>query len=768
MSKNVTKIPVSHRHEWISKRRFEDVIEPWYLPFEWSIRDFGIDGQVEITKSITDTTYVQPQGLYFFVQLKCAEEATRNSKCLTYQIPVKKILQWYGSNLPVLFTVYDMKSLEFLYLWIDDNLINTLDSSNPKWTTKESVTLKLPLSNTLSQEKLPELKEYVGNWKQPSKKIIEPGLYFTLKGKCQQINRRFASIAQPFQFESVRERVALIEKQIHEAIYRVAITGPSRSGKSTLINAMLRKKEVSPTGIFQTTGVPIQILPGEREYIQILFEDSNVSEHPLSGKIIRRFASQDENINNQKKVSLVTIFTKNPELEKGISLFDIPGLDDPQENIYEHAWLIVKKSNAILYLIDAAVAEHGGFVFKSEYKKHILELSQSLDKIFLVFNKINALSPTMLVKLKKKVEDDLKRLNLFDKVAEKIYYISAEESLTSRTKKLSKQNGLRQLENDLWQFLLKENKIGLRRLSSSLENVMQSIKDFSSLLQTRLLDISKKRKLVAALSTAQKKTPELARLFHQECNRATQAIVNHLEIQKNRALANLEKQLTDIPSEKELPDKQKLKIYLATTVKSTLESTDQLYTQTTHAMNTSVKSWIEGHLQHIWQIVVGSKDQNKIDMTEFESIEVPNIDFSNSIGVGAFSWLIGSVLAPGFAFAVGFVGFFSNLLLTVEERRTKRIKKLMGQIKTKMDDVYNRMHIGYVEAFKKRAEQIRQSVNNTLNLYFSDLHQQVAKINIPIIPDEEQKYNNALSNIESLRNEVIELNRELISWHSSF
>lgn len=767
MSNSLTKIPASHRNEWKSKRKFEEIIDPWYLPFEWTVRDYGIDGQVEITRPIGKTSDVEPQGLYFLVQLKCIEKLSKPKKRIGYSIPVKKIIQWYGSNLPVLLALYDMEEGQFHSLWINDQLIGSLDSHNPKWITKATVTIKITSENDVPLTNLPAIRDYVTSWKRTPRRIIEPGLYFDLKNKCEHLNICFGEIAAPFQFESISQRVGILGTQINEAIYRLAITGPSRSGKSSLINAMLGKKGVSPTGIFQTTGVPIQILPGNNEEIQVLFQDGKLQQHPFSEKAIRKFASQDENINNEKKVSLVTIFTQNRELEKGIALFDIPGLDDPVESIYEHAWMILRKSNAIFYLIDASVAANGGFVFRADYKNEILELSQQLDKIFLVFNKINALTPDRSIELKQKVANDLKRLDLFNKVAEKIYFISAEESLSLRLKKSKKSDSLTQLESDLWQYLLKENKIGLRRLSATLESLINGLNDFAGLLNTRLLDLSTKRNLITALQEIENKVSGLSNIFHKERNRSLQSIRTHLENQKNRILENLEKQLNEIPQQNDLPTKQNIKDYLATSVKSTLETTNQLYSQNANSLNSSVRLWIESNFQKIWEIVARNQDQRNVDLTEFESIEVPEIDFSNSLGVGAVTWLITTVLAPGYALAVGFVGFFSNLLLTVEERRTKRIKKLMDQVKEKLNEIYKRMESGYTEAFGEWSEHTRVQVNKAIVLFISDLRQQIEKIDIPISLDEDKKYTKGLAQIDDLKVKVVELNKELLSWHSS-
>lgn len=767
MKRNVTQIPESHQNEWTSQRKFEEAISPWYLPFKWSTKDYGIDGKVEITRFIGESNDTEPLGQYFLVQLKCIEKSPITVKHLGYQIPVKKIIQWHGSNLPVLLTVYNLQSENFYYCWIDDNLINGFDKQNPKWVTNETVTVAIPFTNVISPEKLNEIRDYVYSWKKPARKIIEPGLYFELKENCDKLNFELEKLVTPFNFNSVNGQLEEIKQQINSAIYRISITGPSRSGKSTLINALLHKKDLSPTGLFQTTGVPIQFLPATKEFIQVIYNDKSIGEYKLSSSVIKKFASQDENINNQKKVSLVTIFTRNTQLEKGIALFDIPGLDDPEENIYNNAWMIVQKSNAILYLIDASPAQNGGFVFRAEYKNHILELSKSLDKIFLIFNKVNVLTIDKLELLKQRVEADLKRLQIFDKVAEKIYYISAEESLEKRIKKKRNDDSVSILEKDLWSYLLKENKIGLSRLSSVLASMQESLRIFSGLLQTRQMNFATKKKLLSELNDIDKKFPDLSKLYHEECDKHRNLIITHLENQRSRLLTKLEKQLTEIPSDKELPGSSLIRRYLLHEVNISLASTNHLLENSIIHLNKTIDRWTESNFAQIWNIMAYQHEKRFLNLQELEKIEVPENDYSNSLGVGTFTMLLTAIANPAYAFIAGLTSFLGNLWLTAEERREKRIKKLMNLVTKNSDETFKQMELTYMELFLDLSEKIQINVNEKIKQFMNDLRQQVNSIDIPILASEEERYIQCHHNIKELDQKIIDLNKEIISWNSS-
>ncbi len=103
----MAEIPKSHRNEWKSKRNFEELIDglEMYMPFGWAIRDYGIDGQVEIMTPIKDSDSFRPEGKFFQLQLKSTEKIKIVGKNISFTVPVKKIIQWYSTNLPVMFVL---------------------------------------------------------------------------------------------------------------------------------------------------------------------------------------------------------------------------------------------------------------------------------------------------------------------------------------------------------------------------------------------------------------------------------------------------------------------------------------------------------------------------------------------------------------------------------------------------------------------------------------------------------------------------------------
>jgi GTPase SAR1 family protein len=377
----------AHRKEDKSKREFEELIDPFFVS-GWNTKDYGIDCVVEITTESDSFGNAELESKCFLVQLKATEKITKSKNSITFSVPVKKIIYWYNYNLPVLFVLYDIKTNTFYYQWIDELLIAALEGENNNWTDQKTITIRILPQNKLEKHYGSLLADYVSKWKMPSRRKLVPGKYFQMKGKGYDFIQQYKLLISSFGFQSVNEAIKNMETALDLSMYRIALTGPSRVGKSSLINGIL-KKEISPTGFFQTTGVPIQIIPGAEDKVTLYFNNKPQLYLPFTLENVTNYASQEYNEDNKKGVRLISISVKNQQLERGVSLFDIPGLDDPSDEILDYTWQTVKKVNAVIYVVDASPAQDGGYIFRNDYKKHITIFSQSQDKVFLVFNKVD-------------------------------------------------------------------------------------------------------------------------------------------------------------------------------------------------------------------------------------------------------------------------------------------------------------------------------------------------------------------------------------------
>jgi len=205
----------------------------------------------------------------------------------------------------------------------------------------------------------------------------------------------------------IAEITALQIKFQTEKLY-IVVVGLFKKGKSSLINAIL-KKEILPVGVTPLTAIVtlLEFTSGE-PFVEVLFKDGRCE---IKGPgDIPSFVSEDENPDNQKQVDLVRIYGNTPLL-KLVSLVDTPGLG----SAFEH------NTNATLQFvpkIDAAIVVLSADMPISKIEIEFLEnLKDIVPKLILALNKID------LVK-----EEDLKKIIAHDlKVVSKIIHKSPEE-----------------------------------------------------------------------------------------------------------------------------------------------------------------------------------------------------------------------------------------------------------------------------------------------------------------------------------------------------
>lgn len=769
MNPERVEIHKSHRKEWKSKRDFEELIDQMgiYMPSEWVTRDYGIDAIVELNTPIRNSESLTPTSKYFTLQLKSTEKVNRKLKHISFTVPVKKIIQWHSANLAVVFILNDLSNGVFYFLWIDDLLISSFDAKNENWVNQKTITLKIPFENVFEKKSKNLIHDYVLGWKPSSRKVIQPGVYFDLKDKCDDLLNNYESITKPFKFESIGISIKELNIQLEQAIYRIAITGPSRVGKSTLINALLKREGISPSGFFQTTGVPIQILPGKVDEVKIVFKDNKSITKKLTTQIIKEYASQDENEDNKKEVTLVVIYLANKQLEHGVSLFDIPGLDDPDEKIYNYTWNTVTKANAILYLVDASTAENGGFIFRREYKNHIVDLGQALDKIFLVFNKVNALTGNKLELLKERVEKDLKKLDLYEKVADKIYYISAEESLNTRIGKIKGTDSVKKLEEDIWDYLLNENKIGLIRLNHVCKQIFSSTKYFEGILNTRLIDNKKRKELEEAIQAAKSSTSKIGNLYKDNKIEIRKRIGKSLENRKNSILLNLEQHLKKLSINENMLSKKAIRNYLTQEAHTTLKQINEEYTYQLNILQRTIDNWIEDNLKDVRRIVLKGAKGQSIDFSEVENIELPSNNLITSFGVGLLTGIVGLLINPPVAIITAITGFFSNLVLSAADRRAKQINQIMDKSRSQYDKLFQKIDKSYMSLINESSTHIINYANTKTKSYFNDLNTQLKRLESPISESEEKLYTTAFLDIEILQKSINDIDKEIESWYQT-
>jgi GTPase Era involved in 16S rRNA processing len=743
-SRKKVLIHPSHQQSDASMRiAADELAQKNMLVSAWTTRDYGIDGMIEVASPFEKELISMAQ--FFLVQLKSVKKMEQNKTGYVYSVKTIHLLQWIASNNHVMLMVVCVPDKKTYWTWIDSVLLAKLEARNSDWASQSNIRIPIPFENDFNILPAQEVWQYIKKNKKASK--LDAGLFFNLSERSTALLAKTIETTKQFEFSSINEATTSLQQEFQQAIYRVAITGPSRAGKSTLINAFLKRKEISPTDIYQTTGVPIQILPSETEYLKIFFKDGTSNELKLTTPNIKAYVTQQLNDQNRKQVRLATIHIRNAELEKGISFFDVPGLDDADDEIVDYAWAAVIQSNAVLYVIDASPFANGGFVFRKDFKTQLTQLSTSLDKIFLVFNKINVLNAEALKLLQNYVLSILQKHGLKDHIEDRIYYISATEVNAESTKTVDAGGQFTQLKDDLWNFIITENKSGLTKLhmlSKQLERVQLNFRD---LLNTRLLDDEGRKKVIIELQKIQSQVRILKPLMQGKLLNIKRDIPIRLNQIMQIKLNRLEQELKTVDLNQKLPDKTWLKLYLTQSCNETFEEMNAWIIAELISAKTYLDQWIRDNLSGVHNIIEKNSEGRIVYLTELELVEVPEPDYSTAIKTAIATGVIAFFINPAAGALAGLAGFFADLLMTQAERREKQIHKTVDKARERMKAQFNTIAAVYNdyigEAFTKFAEYARTNIEH----YTADLKKQANLSIETLTPMQVEGYQKALIEI---------------------
>lgn len=751
---------INHQKELRSKQAFETLMNPSVV--NWTIRDYGTDGLVTLHDKIGGDGSAQLSSMHFLVQLKATE---RDASSFQMQIPVNKIIDWLQSNVPVFLVVFVQNKNAFYFKSINESFSNFLTKNKPGWNAKQTIGISFTADDTLSEDAIKIIRTEVRQ-RTPKRAMLLPGTYFKLKTMVSKLVERFFELSSPMKFDSVNNSIQQLEKNLDLAMYKVAIMGPSRSGKSTLINCLL-KRDISPIGIFQTTGVPLQVVPGAADKVEVFFTNGKKSSHSYSSKIIKDYVSQNENRGNEKKVNFVSVTVVNELLEKGIAFFDVPGMDDPDDDVVTNTLAFVNTFNAIVYVLDVSPAKNGGFLIRSDVKKQLINLTSTLDKVFLVFNKVDELSESRLDETKNYINRELDRWDIAKKVDSKIFYLSAGTALNTilAGRPDASTEGVTNLSGEIWKFILEGNRNGIYSLLSVTKGVRKGISDFESLLKVRLLEADKLDQIQSTIQDIRMRTHEIRSMLKRSSAEAKEALRLLLIHELTTHLGTVENKLRSIPLNQELPPEKETRGEIVMGMHAIFETGNAEFAKRINLAKLDIDRWIETHLKRISEFLNHNTEKRLIDIAGLENMKFPEIDLSMSFGIGVFGAIVGSFISAGAALFVGLLGFIFHRLISVGDSRSRRIAKIMEKARERCNQVIAETTVKYHELVDEYIQAIEKYANEKIILYFSDLKKEMEHLrNSPLSASERVIYGQVFNHLRDLDETIEEVKDEVVTY----
>lgn len=736
----------SHLKEDESLLLFKQMISPWLVYDIKGNSDYGIDASVEITKDKLQSQDQLVTGKRFNVQLK----STTVKVGTDFSVQVKRTTfnYWYQCTTPVFVFLIDLTSKEVFYKQIDDKLLTDLSKKNPNWHSQETISIKFSSQNKADRRTLLNIEDFVYKWTYKPTKILTPGEYYNNINEAIDFVKTFKKTVENYNFLDFNSQIDDNLKEISNSIFNLCIIGPSRVGKSTLINA-LTYREASPVDVLPTTGVPIVMLPGYPEEVNIHFEDKPKITGPVSLDFISEYADQKKNKHNNKNVTLVDIRIVSEFLEKGFSITDVPGIDDINPKIKSIAKSTIYSANAILYVISVGPHKQGEFKLTDQHLADLKEVKENLNRIFLVFNKVDLLSKSELETLKVYIDETLSDYGITDLLAHEPIYISSKKSFEVRVFGKKGKDSVRNLEDSIVKYLINGNLNGVNNLLANFANSLDLIGQVSNICHARLSDTKLSVSLAGKINTVRTELKELQGFIRKQRNTAYKEIHEYISMNFEEIISYLEQDMKNTPVGGKLPSRLQVTLYFQSQTDASVSRVYEYAQQITYELQSKVNLWVSDKLKQV-QInldEINADSTFSLNETQKFRSKVQNIysikeNLSSNVLVTAYNLVEKAV--------IGFVDLVASIFKTHEEIKKERIAELIKPAR----ENFKKLETEFLNSSSNYLNNVCRSIENKTiersTIYLNTLHAELNTTGVALSQTQKQ-------NIEALKAELTEL-----------
>ncbi|MBN8694581.1 MAG: DUF4365 domain-containing protein [Bacteroidetes bacterium] len=719
----------SHIKEDQSLIHVKQAVLPWVVTDIKGNEDYGIDAIVEITKDKLKSENKLATGKKFNIQIKSTAEIANDSD-LSVQVKRTTYLYWYQNTLPVYIFLVDLKAKCIYYRFVNEKLMNEISKRRPDWHANDHVTIKFDKELVLDVKSIASIEETVYQWTYKPKKIITPGEYYSHVNEAVDFVKSLKELTTQHSFTEYNTQIDANLSEISDSIFNICIIGPSRVGKSTLINA-LTYREMSPVDTLPTTGVPIIMLPGHPEEVCVHFADGTKKTSEISLDFVSEFADQKRNKHNHKKVNLVNVKLNSSFLEKGFSITDVPGIDDINQGIKDIAKSTIYSADAILYVISVAPHKDGEFKITDQHLADLKEIKEKMNRVFLIFNKIDKLNEDEMTSLKVYINDTLKDYGISDLLANEPIYISSKQSFNHRVLNENCHDSVNDLEDVIVKYLVNGNLNGVNNLLSNFANSMELVKQLLNVSEVRLSNTVIGKDLQTKITTVRKELGELQIFIREQRTKAYNEINTYINNNFQNILSNLDTDLKGRRNNQALPSQSDITTYLKNESDLCVSKVYEYVQSVTYELQSKVNVWVGDKLSKV--------KINLNEITADSTLKLPSIerftgkifniyrireDLSSNVLVTAFNF-IGKVFE-------GLFGGLYNLFRSDDSLKKENIAKLI----TPAREHFNKIQVDFLNSISDHLNKVCRSIENKTversKIYLDTMQAELDKVGTPL------------------------------------
>lgn len=722
-------VPYQKAMESMSRVALQKALHPWLI-HNLTEHDYGIDALVEVTIPHEDGRNFRATGKKFSVQLKATNVQWNDSDFASVRVEASQVSYWLGAIEPVCLALHCQKS-DVLYLrWIDQQVVDELTRKDPAWIGQETVTIRMGPDCRISERLLSAVSAYVMAYKRRARVNLTPGSYSRLRDDLLSAASKLEALAEIDGFESVKRRLSALSGAIRTSSYVVAITGPARAGKSTLLNALVRK-EISPVGSFPTTAVSLLVVPGKEDRLEIQFIDGRRISENVASDVLAEYATQAHNPDNQKGVRGIVIHLVNEILERGITYVDAPGLYDPSEEMRLITERALEHADAVLYVLDVSPAKHGGFSLAKHHIDDLQRLKNVASRLIVVLNKADVLSKSNKKDVVEYLENTLRKYDVWESMPCRPVFVSAHAAWKWHLSAEKHKSPLQELDSLVWSHLLETNSTGVDRLASTVVELQRASGDFISLIDARQMDAETSEKMGSAIRECRKISQDLVsrcRVRREEDNQYIRQALDEL----NRAiLSGLYRRLSDIPKNQGLPKAREIEAAIQHEALRAFEAAWGDFGARLRLFATYVGEKIERLLQQARPSNVKTSDVRFV-VPQVQPFSLPEDSFGEAWGGMFLAGLIGLGFGAPWALMLAAGGWLSGLFLSSDRRRKREIIRICEHSESYLARISADLLEQMSERMYSYHDGLERSVRDRVEVYLADVERQIGRLGRPI------------------------------------
>jgi GTP-binding protein EngB required for normal cell division len=207
-----------------------------------------------------------------------------------------------------------------------------------------------------------------------------------------------AEIVRQFGLTALQSAVRACEELSGEGHIDLAVLGQFKSGKSSLLNAILGET-VFPVGVLPVTAVITRAAYGTERLVRVTYLEGTIEEITLPR--ITEFVTEAGNPGNKRRVAVVDVFTPALRDYPGVRLVDTPGLG----SLFAHNTEATR--SWMPYAAAALVTVSAERPLSDEDRRLIAEARQTAPRVAVLLTKVDLLTGQELQEVKGFLERSL-------------------------------------------------------------------------------------------------------------------------------------------------------------------------------------------------------------------------------------------------------------------------------------------------------------------------------------------------------------------------